>query len=108
MAGCGVDRYGIALRGAGQFTGAQNLTDWSQTGAAWVIFQLFLTFLTGTLAIRNAFLLSIAGQQSLSWKWFAPLVSLWLVITFTNMRLHHLPRYKAAMKWGQTAISLWL
>ncbi|GJL37095.1 hypothetical protein TUM17576_39150 [Enterobacter hormaechei] len=69
----------------------RTFTDWSQTGAAWVIFQLFLTFLTGTLAIRNAFLLSIAGQQYLSWKWFAPLVSLWLVITFTNMRLHHLP-----------------
>jgi hypothetical protein len=89
MAGCGVDRDGIALRGAGQFTGAPNFTDWSQTGAAWVIFQLFLTFITGALAIRNAFLLSIAGQQSLSWKWFTPLVSLWLVITFANMRLHH-------------------
>lgn len=67
----------------------RTFTDWADTGAAWVIFQLCLTFFTGTLAIRNAFLMSIAGQKSLSWKWFAPLVSLWLTIAFANMHLHH-------------------
>ncbi len=67
----------------------RTFTDWTDTGAAWVVFQLCLTFFTGTLAIRNAFLMSIAGQKSLSWKWFAPLVSLWLAIALGNMHLHH-------------------
>jgi hypothetical protein len=67
----------------------RTFTDWTDTGATWVIFQLCLTFFTGTLAIRNAFLMSIAGQRSLSWKWFAPLVSLWLAIALGNMHLHH-------------------
>lgn len=66
----------------------RTLTDWSQASATWVIAQLLLTFITGTLAIRNAFVMSIAGQQALSWKWFAPLVSIWLAATFANVHLH--------------------
>ena len=66
-------------------------TDWSHAGAAWAMLQLLLTFATGTLAIRNAFLLSIAGQRPLGWGWFAPLVSLWLVTTFLNLHLHRVP-----------------
>ncbi|WP_312692147.1 DUF1109 domain-containing protein [Kosakonia sp.] len=67
-------------------------TDWSQAGAVWSILQLLLTFSAGTLAVRNAFLLSIAGQRPLSWKWFAMLASLWLVSTLLNLHLHHAPR----------------
>ncbi|VVT46313.1 hypothetical protein UYSO10_0844 [Kosakonia radicincitans] len=67
----------------------RTLTDWSQSGAAWVIVQLLLTFVAGTLAIRNAFLLSIAGQQPLGWKWFAPLFSIWFASTLSNLHLHY-------------------
>ncbi|SCC12771.1 NrsF family protein [Kosakonia oryziphila] len=67
----------------------RTLTDWSQSGASWVIVQLLLTFVAGTLAIRNAFLLSIAGQQPLGWKWFAPLFSIWFASTLINLHLHH-------------------
>lgn len=67
----------------------RTLTDWSQTGALAVVLQLLLTFAAGTLAIRNAFLLSIAGRQPLGWKWFAPLVSVWLASTLANLHLHH-------------------
>lgn len=66
----------------------RTLTDWSQTGAVWVLVQLLLTFVAGTLAIRNAFLLSIAGQYPLGWKWFAPLLSVWLASTLVNLHLH--------------------
>ncbi|WLI76356.1 NrsF family protein [Kosakonia sp. H02] len=65
------------------------LTDWSQSGAPWVMAQLLLTFATGTLAIRNAFLLSIAGRRPLGWRWFMPLVSVWLASTLVNLHLHH-------------------
>lgn len=67
----------------------RTFTDWTQSGAGWVILQLLLTFVVGALAIRNAFLLSIAGQRPLSWKLFAPLIIAWLGITVTNMHLHH-------------------
>lgn len=67
----------------------RTVTDWSQDGAQWVILQLMLTFVAGTLAVRNAFLMSIAGQPSLGWKWFTPLIGVWLAITMVNMRLHH-------------------
>lgn len=67
----------------------RTVTDWSQDGAQWVILQLMLTFVVGTLAVRNAFLMSIAGQPSLGWKWFTPLIGVWLAITLVNMRLHH-------------------
>jgi hypothetical protein len=63
MAGCSVDRDGIALWGAGQFTGAPDLHRLVSDRRCVGYLQLFLTFLTGALAIRNAFLLSIAGSN---------------------------------------------
>jgi hypothetical protein len=69
----------------------RSFTDWSQSGAVWALAQLLLTLVVGTLAIRNAFLLSIAGQRPLSWKIFAPLIGLWLVLTLSNMHLHQTP-----------------
>lgn len=64
----------------------RGLTDWSQPGMAWAIFQLALAFIAGTLAIRNAFLMSIAGRRPLSWKAFVPLALLWLGSILLNMR----------------------
>lgn len=66
----------------------RTLTDWSQSGAWWAQIQLLLTFIAGTLAVRNAFLLSIAGRNALSWKWFTPLAALWLAGTLSNLHLH--------------------
>lgn len=68
---------------------SRTLTDWSQTGSAGVILQLLLTFVAGTLAVRNAFLISIAGLRPLSWKWFVPLISVWLAITSGNVYFSH-------------------
>ncbi len=67
----------------------RTFTDWTQSGAGWVMLQLLLTFVVGALAIRNAFLLSIAGQRPLRWTLFAPLILAWFGITFANMHLHH-------------------
>ncbi|UXY12021.1 DUF1109 domain-containing protein [Kosakonia sp. ML.JS2a] len=67
----------------------RTLTDWSQTGANWAAVQLLLTFVAGLLAVRNAFLLSIAGQRPLNWRWFAPLAGLWLISTLANLHSHH-------------------
>ena len=53
-------------------------TDWTQSGALLAALQLVVAFVMGVLAIRNAFLLSIAGQKPLGWRWFAPLIALWL------------------------------
>lgn len=53
-------------------------TDWTQPGAWLAVLQLAVAFVTGTLAIRNAFLLSIAGRKPLGWKWFVPLIVVWL------------------------------
>ena len=53
-------------------------TDWTQSGALLAALQLVAAFVMGVLAIRNAFLLSIAGQKPLGWRWFAPLIALWL------------------------------
>lgn len=64
----------------------RSLTDWSQPGMAWAIFQLGLAFIAGTLAIRNAFLISIAGRRPLSWQWFVPLAVFWLGSILFNMR----------------------
>ena len=64
----------------------RSLTDWSQPGMGWAIFQLVLAFIAGTLAIRNAFLISIAGRRPLSWKWFVPLALLWLGSILFNLR----------------------
>ncbi|TCC09523.1 DUF1109 domain-containing protein [Kosakonia quasisacchari] len=66
----------------------RTLTDWSQPGAWWALVQLLLTFIAGTLAVRNAFLLSIAGRDALGWKWFTPLAALWLAGTFSNLHFH--------------------
>ena len=60
-------------------------TDWSQSGAGWTLLQLVLTFVVGVLAMRNAFLLSIAGRSALSWKWFTPLAVLWLTGVLVNL-----------------------
>ena len=54
-------------------------TDWSQAGALLAMLQLGLTFVMGVLAIRNAFLLSIAGRRPLSWKGFMPLLIVWQI-----------------------------
>ncbi|MBM3073873.1 NrsF family protein [Lelliottia sp. RWM.1] len=54
-------------------------TDWSVSGAWHAVLQLVLTFVMGVMAIRNAFLLSIAGRKPLGWRWFVPLILLWLV-----------------------------
>lgn len=67
----------------------RTLTDWSASGTIWVLCQLLLTFITGTLAIRNAFLLSIAGRRPLSGKWFALAGSLWFTATLVSLHLHH-------------------
>lgn len=68
-------------------------TDWSQAGAWLALLQLGLTFVMGILAIRNAFLLSIAGRRPLSWKWFMPLLTLWLGCVLASLGhsslLHH-------------------
>lgn len=69
-------------------------TDWTQSGALLALFQLVLAFVMGTLAIRNAFLLSIAGRKPLGWKWFAPLIVLWLggvalSLGQTQVQAHH-------------------
>jgi len=53
-------------------------TDWSHSGALLATLQLSLTFAIGVMAIGNAFLISIAGQRPLHWRWFAPLLVLWL------------------------------
>ncbi|KGT94993.1 membrane protein [Erwinia typographi] len=62
------------------------VTDWLQPGMAWALFQLFIIFIAGTLAIRNAFLISIPGRRALSWKGFIPLALLWLGSILINMR----------------------
>lgn len=68
-------------------------TDWSQAGALLAMLQLGLTFVMGVLAIRNAFLLSIAGRRPLSWKWFMPLLIVWLGCVLVNVgqssQIHH-------------------
>ncbi|WP_152082215.1 DUF1109 family protein [Enterobacter oligotrophicus] len=53
-------------------------TDWTQSGALLAALQLIVAFVTGTLAIRNAFLLSIAGRKPLGWRGFIPLIAIWL------------------------------
>ena len=62
-------------------------TDWSHPGALIAAFQLVVAFVMGTLAIRNAFLLSIPGRSPLNWKWFIPLAALWLGGVMMSLRL---------------------
>jgi hypothetical protein len=61
------------------------VTDWTQSGALLAALQLLVAFITGTLAIRNAFLLSIAGRRPLGWKWFIPLIALWLCCAMLSL-----------------------
>lgn len=63
----------------------RTLTDWSQPGAALAVLQLMLAFLLGTLAIRSAFSMSIAGRRSISWKALLPIGLLWLGISLSSM-----------------------
>ena len=59
-------------------------TDWSQSGALLATLQLSLTFIIGIMAIGNAFLISIPGRRPLSWRWFAPLLVLWLGLVMVS------------------------
>lgn len=63
----------------------RSLTDWTQPGAHWAMLQLALAFMLGTLAIRNAFTMSIAGRRSISWKALLPLGLLWLALSILNI-----------------------
>nr|WP_310617320.1 NrsF family protein [Pantoea cypripedii] len=63
----------------------RSLTDWSQPGAHWAMLQLALAFVLGTLAIRSAFNMSIAGRRSISWKALLPLGLLWLALSILNI-----------------------
>ncbi|ADU71638.1 NrsF family protein [Pantoea sp. At-9b] len=73
----------------------RSLTDWSQPGAHWAMVQLALAFVLGTLAIRNAFTMSIAGRRSLSWKALLPLGLLWLALSILSI-----PRVEAPLHVG--------
>ncbi|KAB8313348.1 DUF1109 domain-containing protein [Erwinia endophytica] len=64
----------------------RTLIDWSSPGMTGTILQLLLTFFTGTLAIHNAFQMSIAGRYFLSWRWFMPLVVFWLGSNLLHLR----------------------
>lgn len=72
-------------------------TDWSQAGAWLALLQLGLTFVMGVLAIRNAFLLSIAGRRPLSWKWFIPLLTLWLGCVLASLGHSSLVHHRDAV-----------
>lgn len=72
-------------------------TDWSQAGAWLALLQLGLTFVMGILAIRNAFLLSIAGRRPLSWKWFMPLLTLWLGCVLASLGHSSLVHHRDAV-----------
>ncbi|EOF4703041.1 NrsF family protein [Klebsiella oxytoca] len=63
----------------------RGLTDWSQPGAIWAVAQLLLAFLLGTLAIRSAFTMSIAGRQALSWKALLPIGLMWLGLSLRSI-----------------------
>lgn len=66
-------------------------TDWTQSGALLAALQLTAAFVMGILAIRNAFLLSIAGRKPLGWRWFAPLIALWLGGVIFSLGTAHAP-----------------
>jgi hypothetical protein len=60
--------------------------DTARRGVA--VLQLVLVFVTGTLAIRNAFA-QHCRANALSWRWFVPLVVLWLgSVGFSPVRTH--------------------
>lgn len=70
---------------AASFLVQRSPTDWSQPGALMAVFQLLLAFLLGTLAIRSAFTLSIAGRRALSWKALLPIGLLWLGLSLSSI-----------------------
>ncbi|ORM74090.1 DUF1109 domain-containing protein [Pantoea wallisii] len=63
----------------------RTLTDWSQPGALRAAIQLVLAFVLGTLAIRSAFSMSIAGRRGLSWRALLPIGLLWLGLSLSSM-----------------------
>ncbi|PRD14449.1 NrsF family protein [Pantoea coffeiphila] len=71
---------------AASFLVPRGLTDWSQPGAKLAILQIALAFLLGTLAIRGAFTLSIAGRRTLSWKALLPIALMWFGLSVINMQ----------------------
>nr|WP_314420308.1 NrsF family protein [uncultured Erwinia sp.] len=76
---------------AASFLVPRGLTDWSQPGAKLAIVQVALAFLLGTLAIRSAFTLSIAGRRSVSWKALLPIALMWFGLSVINMQGHDVP-----------------
>lgn len=76
---------------AASFLVQRSPTDWSQPGALMAVFQLLLAFLLGTLAIRSAFTLSIAGRRALSWKALLPIGLLWLGLSLSSIPHPSLP-----------------
>lgn len=71
---------------AASFLVPRGLTDWSQPGAKLASLQIALAFLLGTLAIRGAFTLSIAGRRPLSWKALLPIALMWFGLSVINMQ----------------------
>ncbi|MGU3415133.1 NrsF family protein [Enterobacteriaceae bacterium C34A] len=70
---------------------SREATDWTQSGALLAAIQLLLAFVTGQLAIRNAFTLSIAGRRGNGWRLFLPLLLVWLTtlgLSFGHQPLH--------------------
>lgn len=76
---------------AASFLVQRSPTDWSQPGALMAVLQLLLAFLLGTLAIRSAFTLSIAGRRTLSWKALLPIGLLWLGLSLSSIPHPSLP-----------------
>lgn len=70
---------------AASFLVQRSLTDWSQPGAIRAAAQLLLAFLLGTLAIRSAFNMSIAGRRGISWKALLPIGLLWLGLSLGSI-----------------------
>lgn len=69
----------------------RSFTDWSQSGAAVAGMQLLLALSLGTLAIRYAFTLSIAGRSTLSWLALPPLGLIWLGLSLWNLSSREMP-----------------
>lgn len=63
----------------------RGLTDWSQPGARLAVVQLVLAFLLGTLTIRRAFTMSIAGRRSISWKALLSIGLMWLGLSISSI-----------------------
>ncbi|XXN66433.1 NrsF family protein (plasmid) [Enterobacter ludwigii] len=70
---------------AASFLVQRSFTDWTQPGALQAILQLVLAFILGTLAIRSAFNMSIAGRRSISWKALLPIGLLWLGMSISQI-----------------------